>query len=286
MGVGWYYLGDKFEVAELVPELAATESAPTTIVEPVVEAEIAVQPEVEPVSEVVAEIEAGVADEQVTEAKIEAEPETRQGAETETSLEVGQGAETEIVLEVGQEAPTEIMLEADNTNEAAAQDVVTAQASTVADTEVVIVAQESSAQQQTTQSSETAISVDLAQLEPSGKTRFQRELDMSYNWVTSKEKSVGTMQIMMLSFKTFDEAVYYKYVESLASKRVDTSQLRVFKTSTGGAEFYSVFYGEYASWQAAKKAKNSLPEVLRKTSPIARSVGGILKEIRRLEAES
>ena len=298
MGVGWYYLGDKFEVAELVPELAATESAPTTIVEPVVEAEIAVQPEVEPVSEVVAEIEAGVADEQVTEAEIEAEPETKQGAETETVLEVGQEAETEtvlevgleaeteIVLEAGQEAPTETMLEADNTDKAAAQDVVTAQASTVADTEVVIVAQESSAQQQTTQSSETAISVDPAQLEPSGKTRFQRELDMSYNWVTSKERSVGTMQIMMLSFKTFDEAVYYKYVESLASKRVDTSQLRVFKTSTGGAEFYSVFYGEYASWQAAKKAKNSLPEVLRKTSPIARSVGGILKEIRRLEAES
>jgi septal ring-binding cell division protein DamX len=53
-----------------------------------------------------------------------------------------------------------------------------------------------------------------------------------------------------------------------------------------GAEVYSVFYGEYASRKAALEAKNDLPEVLRKISPIPRSVGGILKEIQRLETES
>jgi septal ring-binding cell division protein DamX len=47
-----------------------------------------------------------------------------------------------------------------------------------------------------------------------------------------------------------------------------------------------VVYGEYVSRQAANQAKGSLPEALRKTSPIARSVGGILQEIRRLETES
>ena len=91
---------------------------------------------------------------------------------------------------------------------------------------------------------------------------------------------------MLLSFKTFDEAVYYEYVESLAKQQVNIAQLKVFKTYTGGAEVYSVFYGEYASRQIANKAKGKLPEVLRKISPVARSVGGILKEIRRLEAES
>lgn len=48
----------------------------------------------------------------------------------------------------------------------------------------------------------------------------------------------------------------------------------------------SVTQGEYTSLQAANKARDSLPEVLRKNSPIARSIGGILQEIRRLEAES
>jgi septal ring-binding cell division protein DamX len=169
----------------------------------------------------------------------------------------------------------------------ATQDVIATEPGTVADNESVIVEEENFAQAETTLSSETVTSSDQALIEPSDMTRFQRELKKSYDWVTSKASSVGTMQILMLSYKTFDEAVYYKYVESLANKRVDTTQLRVFKTrTTSGSEFYSVFYGEYASWQAAKNAKSSLPEVLRKTSPIARSVGGILKEIRRLEAES
>ena len=90
----------------------------------------------------------------------------------------------------------------------------------------------------------------------------------------------------MLNFKTFDEAVYFEYVDSLARKQVDTTQIRIFKTYTGGAAVYSVFFGEYASRKAALKAKKDLPEVLRKTSPIPLSVGGIRQEIRRLEAES
>ena len=90
----------------------------------------------------------------------------------------------------------------------------------------------------------------------------------------------------MLSFKTFDEAVYYEYVDPLVIKQIDTSQLKVFKTLSGRTEFYSMFYGEYANRQAAIETKESLPEMIRNISPIARSVGGILKEIRRLEAES
>jgi len=67
---------------------------------------------------------------------------------------------------------------------------------------------------------------------------------------------------------------------------VDTSELKTFMTFTGGRKVYSVVYGEYESWQAAADAIAGLPSVLRDTSPIPRSAGGLLKEIRRLEVEN
>jgi septal ring-binding cell division protein DamX len=217
-------------------------------------------------------IEVETTEEQVTELELEAEPEPGAELESEPGIEL--------------EAATETVPETDSVTEYATQDATTVEPGTASDTEAVIVEEEDSAQQETTLSSETTISSDPAQVQPSSTTRFQRELERSYDWLTSKAGSVGTMQILSLSFKTFDAANFYEYVESLASKQVDTTQLKVFKTYTGGTEVYSVFYGEYASRQAAKKAKSSLPEVLRKISPIARSVGGIQQEIRRLEAES
>jgi hypothetical protein len=222
LGVGWYYLGNQSEVAELAPELATTESGSMTKVESVIVAEP------------------------------EAEPETMP----------------------------------DSTNETAEQGVPSAETGSVADVEAVIVDGGNSAGQLASLSAATAVSNDPGQFEPSTASWFQRELKVSYDWVTSSAESIGTMQIMVLGFKTFDEAVYHGYVESLASKGVDTAQLRIFKTYTGGARYYSVVYGEYASRRAANQAKGSLPEALRKTSPIARSVGGILQEIRRLETES
>jgi septal ring-binding cell division protein DamX len=278
VGVGWYYLGNQSALVELVRGFTSTETESMTIVEPVVETEV--EPEIEVAAKpgdeaetvAVAVIELETSEEQVTELEPEAEPEP--GAE----LESEPGAELE--------AATESVPETDSATESATQDAATVEPGTVSDTEAVIVEEEDSAQQETTLSSETTISSDPAQIQPSSATRFQRELERSYDWLTSKAASVGTMQILSLSFKTFDAANFYEYVESLASKQVDTTQLKVFKTYTGGTEVYSVFYGEYASRQAAKKAKSSLPEVLRKISPIARSVGGILQEIRRLEAES
>jgi septal ring-binding cell division protein DamX len=274
VGVGWYYLGNQSSLVEIEPGLATTEAKPTTMVEPVVETATATvtEAEVEPVTEVVVNLEAEVAEEQPAELKLEPEPEVQLEAETEMVPEIETAAET---------APA-----SDTVAEPAAQATFIPESGITSDTEALIVEEEESTQQDSELPGETTISSEQVRIEASDMTRFQRELKKSYDWVASKAASVGTMQILMLSFKTFDEAVYYKYVDSLASKQVDVTQLRVFRTRTGGSEFYSVFYGEYASWQAAKKAKGSLPEVLRKTSPIARSVGGILKEIRRLEAES
>ena len=270
-GAGWYYLDNQSAIDETMVEVAAIEPEPMAIVEPevepivepVVEAEIATQAEVEPASEVVAAVEAEVADERAT------------------------GTEPDVAPETTLEAESVTVLETDTVTESAAQDTLTAEPGTASDTDAVLVEAADSSQQKTALADAAAISEQVqAEFEPSKTDRFQRELKMSQDWITSKAESIGTMQILMLSFKTFDEAVYYEYVDSLARKQVDTSQLRIFKTYTGGAEVYSVFFGEYDSRKAAIKAKDDLPEVLRKTSPIPRSVGGILQEIRRLEAES
>ena len=283
IGAGWFYLGNQSRTIETEAEVVAIESEPMTIVEPevevevepVVEAEMVTQAEVEPASEVVAAVEAEVADEQLT------------GAEPEVAGEQLTGAELEAAPVPGLEAASVTVLETDNVSESAAQETVTAEPGTASDTDAVLVEEVDSSEQETALVDAAPISEpSQAEPGPTNSGRFQRELEMSHDWITSKADSIGTMQIMMLSFKTFDEAVYYEYVDSLARKQVDTTQIRVFKTYTGGAEVYSVFFGEYASRKAAIKAKDDLPEVLRKISPIPRSVGGILQEIRRLEAES
>ncbi len=258
IGAGWYYLDNQSRIVETMAEVTAMESEPVTIVaaevepvieveaevEPVIETETVTQAEVEPASEVVAAVEAGVADEQLT------------------------GAEPEVAPETTIEAENITVLETDNVAEAAVQGTEAAEPGTASDTDAVLVEQTGSSQQETAPADAAAISEQgQAEPEPADKSRFQRELEMSSDWITSKAESIGTMQILMLSFKTFDEAVYYEYVDSLARKQVDTSQLRIFKTYTGGAEVYSVFYGEYASRKAAIKAKDDLPEVLRKISP-------------------
>ena len=276
-GAGWYYLDNQSAIDETVSEVAAIESEPLVIVEPevepvvdtevepVVDTETVAQAEVEPASEVVAAVAAEVADEKMT------------------------GAEPEVAPEARLEAESVTVLETENGTESAVEDTLTAEPGTASDTDAVLVEAADFGQQETALADAAAINEQgqaETEPEPSSTGRFQRELKMSYDWITSKAEAVGTMQILMLSFKTFDEAVYYEYVDSLARKQVDTTQLRIFKTYTGGAEVYSVFFGEYASRKAAIKAKDDLPEVLRKTSPIPRSVGGILQEIRRLEAES
>ena len=114
--------------------------------------------------------------------------------------------------------------------------------------------------------------------------RFQQDLQFSMDWIKTKEDSAGTIQILLLSFSSFDPTAYYEYLQHLANQQVDVDNIRVFKTMTGGTEVYSVVYGEYASRRAAGNSLDGLPEALRNISPIRRSVGGIRQEIRRLGA--
>jgi septal ring-binding cell division protein DamX len=117
-------------------------------------------------------------------------------------------------------------------------------------------------------------------------SRFDRELQASLDWIKRSDEKTGTIQIMLLSLDKFDDRAYYEYVDYLATRGVDSSALKVFMTYTGGRKAYSFVYGEYPSWQAAGDAIEELPQVLRDTSPIPRSAGGLMDEIRRLEAQN
>ncbi len=115
--------------------------------------------------------------------------------------------------------------------------------------------------------------------------RLLHELERSIDWLYANDNSAGTIQVLLLGFKSFDPVAYFDHVEDLGRRQVDTGQLRIFKTFTGGRIAYSVFYGEYESRQAALRAIDELPEALREIGPIPRSVGGIWQEIRRLPNE-
>jgi len=116
--------------------------------------------------------------------------------------------------------------------------------------------------------------------------RLQRDLAVSLQWLDRNERKVGTLQIMTLNEKHFDEAAFYEYVDELAASGIDTSALRILPTLTGGQAVFSVVFGQYDSWKAAGDAKDNLPDILRRNSPIPRSVGGLLDEIRRLEGQN
>jgi septal ring-binding cell division protein DamX len=133
----------------------------------------------------------------------------------------------------------------------------------------------------------TAIAKTIAEPAPmpeTGEARFELELQQSMDWIRQREDKVGTIQILLLSYENFDVDNYYEYVDDLTRRGADSDKLHVFKTLTGNRQVYSVVYDEFASRKAAIGAIAELPAVLRETSPLARSVGGLWQEIRRLEA--
>jgi len=120
----------------------------------------------------------------------------------------------------------------------------------------------------------------------SGSDRLTRDLQISKEWIDSQEAQVGTLQIMFLRQLRFDEESYYDYIDRLGRQGVDTSRIRILETLTGNQKVFSVVYGEYQSRGAAGLAESDLPVILRKASPIPRSVGALKQEMRRLEGQN
>jgi septal ring-binding cell division protein DamX len=121
------------------------------------------------------------------------------------------------------------------------------------------------------------------ELEVSNKSqqlsRFHRDLDNSLHWIESQDKSKATIQIMMIGFKNFNGKAYYDYLDSLLSKNIDISRFKIYQTSLNGSVVFGVIYGEYKNRRDAYQHIKQLPEVLKKTSPITRTIGGIWNEI-------
>ena len=125
-----------------------------------------------------------------------------------------------------------------------------------------------------------------AEIPASSSARFESDLKNSMDWISSRGDRIGTIQILLLSQDKFDADNFYGYVAGLSDQQVDPRELRVFPTYTGNAEVYSVVYGEFESRAAALRAIDDLPPALRDAGPLARSVGGLWQEIRRLESKN
>ncbi len=250
---GWYYLRGQYDISG-PPSIVAIEP------EPVIQAMVEVEPVVEP--EISRQTLSGARDD------VEAEPELETLRDTSPVTKF--------------EPESEAAAEVEDTTDTITQSVVSENPDTAAETDADIEKATHDGDQRIAVTGEDDPNTTRQQAEPNSE-RFKRELQQSLDWINSSETGVGTHQILVLNFNTFDVSVFYQYVDNLARQQVDISQLRIFKTYTGKSEVYSVVYGMYDSWQAAKLAQQDLPEVLRKIPPIPRSVGGILTEIQRLE---
>jgi len=110
-------------------------------------------------------------------------------------------------------------------------------------------------------------------------SRFHLDLDNSLHWIESQDKSKATIQIMMIGSKNFSSKAYYDYLDSLLSKNIDISRFQIYQTSINGSVFFGVIYGEYKNRRDAYQHIKRLPGVLKKKSPIPRTIGGIWNEI-------
>jgi len=265
VGIGWY-LASRPGLTPL-QSTATIESEPAIIVEsaPAPDSQMTTETEITAVAEVETTNQPGSENEPAAETgiNIEPEPEIPAADETDVGSESSKAAEPEVEI------------------------IAVSEPGTMSDTEAVLSPVIESEQAQENTLTDTDSQVAEQNREPlSNEDRFQRELLVSQEWIKNQEDIVGTIQILILRFDTFDEAVYYDYVANLASRQADVDKLRIFKTYTGNKEVYSVFYGEYDSRQRALKAIGDLPAVLKEASPIPRSIGGLREEIRRLKAEN
>jgi len=110
-------------------------------------------------------------------------------------------------------------------------------------------------------------------------SRFHRDLDDSLHWIENQDKKKATIQVMTISSKKFEANAYYSYLETLVSKNIDLSKIRVYRTSIGDSVVFGVIYGVYESLREANQNIQQLPETLKKRAPIPRTIGGIWNEI-------
>lgn len=114
---------------------------------------------------------------------------------------------------------------------------------------------------------------------------FQSMLDNSKNWIETGNSKSGTIQIMSVGLDRFAPAAFEKYLQTLQSDNIDVSQFHIFQTKANDQEIYTIVYGEYPSRREAGLQIKALPKALAGAKPIPRTIGGILREIEKIENE-
>ena len=310
VGIGWYFFFQP-RMTEPPPaivfstETDATTPPPADEPAPEAQAEVVAEPEIaapadgatedgsesqtaavtdntdEPATAMATEPEAEPESAAISTAAVEPEPVATPAAAEQESIEVPAAAadrDTAAQETNDDEAVAEVAAAVQPEANAAQQSetLLAGEPGTASDSEAVIVEAPSQA----------TVADEPAPMPANNRQRFDLELQQSLEWIGKQENNVGTIQILLLSYDGFDPDNYYAYVANLAQRGVDPEQLHVFKTLTGKREVYSVMYGEFTTRQSAINAIDGLPSVLRDTSPLGRSVGGIWQEIRRLESKN
>ncbi len=90
---------------------------------------------------------------------------------------------------------------------------------------------------------------------------------------------MGTIQVMMIDSGNFDGEAYYSYLDTLESKNIDVSKIRIYQISSNSSVDYGVIYDVYESRREAYQNIQQLPEALKSRGPIPRTIGGIWNEI-------
>jgi septal ring-binding cell division protein DamX len=283
--VGWFYLGGEESgpvlppqpVAQVQPASAAASAETEPKSMPLASAASETREPVETVADAVAE-------EVVESAAMQANDSVSSQSDAaipEVALAVSAGADAGVDSAMASEAPAEAVDES-----RAADDPLAQAAEKPAGTPVVANDSGSNAEVVVTATEAVSAASDPPEQVTWGSARLRQDLQASLDWIAARERQTGTLQIMLLSQSRFDERVYYEHLQQLASQGVDLSRIRIFESYTGNKAALSVVYGEYPSRAAASDAKPDLPAALRKSEPVARSVGGLLAEIQRLREQN
>ncbi len=93
-------------------------------------------------------------------------------------------------------------------------------------------------------------------------------------------RPASTVSIQLMGTEQPDQL--RQQLKSLASM-LELDNLYVYRTRSNGRPSMTVLYGAYPEREAANKALQALPKILRANQPQLRTVGGVVEEIKQLQ---
>ena len=318
-GLGWYMYSapdsfDSIAEAPLLPETLepavveqtrddglsseelAIEPEPEAVVVSTIESTQQTTPALDSATDTVETISAEPASESMVESVISSEPEPEPEPELESAEEIAslaaaeEAAPVEASAEPAATATIEVASASPEISEIVTEPAIETEDSTPnesvaadSDSDASVAEPEAQPDAEIAEVEDTpTITYEPADEALSTDARFARDLRASLDWLSNRPDETGMVQIMLLRANGFDSNTYYTFLDKLERNNVDLSQVRVFRTMTANRVNYGIFYDEFPTRRDALRSLEFLPEAIRDTAPIPRSVGGLRDEIRRL----